>query len=170
MMVSSLNGKITNGDDPDIYQWTSEEDKKLFLSQKNIHNVIVMGSKTYESARDKIHLTPRILRIVLTKNPKRYINDTVKGQLEFSSETPEFLVKRLEQRGYIKMLLVGGSRMNASFFKSSLVNEVRLTLEPKLFGTGNNLVSEHELNVNLQLIHVQKLNARGTIHCVYKVL
>ncbi len=170
MMVSSLNGKITSGDDPDIYQWTSKEDNKQFFSHIKKHNLIVMGGKTYESSRDKIHLTKHTLRIVLTRNPKHYVNDTVKGQLEFTNETPTSLVKRLEQKGYNEMLLVGGSEINSLFFKSRLIDELHLTVEPKLFGTGKNLINESELNVNLQLIDIQKLNTRGTLHCVYKVL
>ena len=49
--VSSINGKITKGKDPNIYSWTSKEDSNFFFSLIKKHNLIVMGSKTYEAAR-----------------------------------------------------------------------------------------------------------------------
>src|SRR3989344_4584731 len=102
--VSSVNGKITKGSDPNIYKWTSDEDKKLFFSMIAKNNLIVMGSKTYEAARDKIRLSPNKLRIILTRNPKKYFKETVKDSLEFSSESPRELVKRLEKLGFENLL------------------------------------------------------------------
>lgn len=167
--VSSLNGKLTRGDDPNIYTWTSKEDSEIFFSFIKKHNLIVMGSKTYEAARNIIKLKKDKLRIVLTRNPGKYKGDIAKGMLEFSSESPKKLIKRLEKRGYKEMLLIGGTEINTIFLKNSFVDELHLTIEPLIFGRGKNLVLEEELDLSLTLLGVKKLNRQGTLHIVYKV-
>ena len=167
--VSSVNGKLTKGDNPDIYSWTSKEDSKIFFSLIEKHNLIVMGSKTYEAARTIIKLRPNKLRMVLTRNRRKYKSDMVKGSLEFTSESPKDLIKRLEKQGYKEMLLVGGTEINSAFLKNSLVDELHLTIEPILFGRGKDLLLEEELEVSLKLLSIKKLNANGTLHLRYRV-
>lgn len=167
--VSSLDGKITKGDDPNIYSWTSKEDKKLFFLLIKKHNLVVMGSKTYEAARDIIKLQKNKLRVVLTRNPEKYASSLVAGSLEFSSESPLKLVSRLEKAGYKEMLLVGGSTIATLFFKANLVDELHITIEPYIFGIGKTIVNE-ELDVSLRLISIKRLNKQGTLRLKYKVL
>ncbi len=167
--VSSLNGKITKGEDPNIYSWTSREDSNLFFSLIEKNNLIVMGSKTYDASRKVIRHQKNKLRIVLTKNPKKYLDQAINGMLEFSNENPLELIKRLRINGYKKMLLVGGGTINSLFFKHNLVNEIYLTIEPKIFGTGKNLIADGDLDLSLKLISIKKLNKQGTMLVKYKV-
>lgn len=167
--VSSLNGKITKGDDSNIYSWTSKEDTKLFFSTIEKHDLIIMGGKTYEAARSIIKLKPNKLRIVLTKTINKYRDHVVQGSLEFSNESPKALIKRLKMQGYLEMLVVGGGDINALFLKDKLVNEVHLTIEPFLFGKGKNLVSEGDFTASLRLLGINKLNSRGTLQLRYLV-
>lgn len=169
-MVSTVNGKITRGDDPYVTDWSSPEDMILFTNIKQQHNLIVMGSKTYEANKDRITLQKNILRVVLKKNITAYESDTVMGQLEFIKSSPTDLVKLLENRGYSRMLLAGGGEINASFFEAHLIDELHLTIEPYLFGKGNNLLSDLDLDVQLKLKSVKKLNQRGTLHAIYTIL
>lgn len=170
IMVSTINGKITRDDDPFVTDWSSPEDMILFTDLKSKYNLIVMGNKTYQANKDRIKLSKNILRLVLTKNPQDYKNQQVPEQLEFIHETPTQLIKNLEARGYKKMLLVGGSEINALFFKDNLIDELHLTLEPYLFGSGLNIIAEDELVVQLQLKSVEKLNQNGTLHAIYTIL
>lgn len=167
--ASSLNGKTTKGNNPNIYSWTSKEDSKLFFLQIKKHNLIVMGSKTYEAARKIIKLKKNKLRIVLTRNPNKYLDKIVKGSLEFSNESPQELINRLEKLGYKKMLLVGGSEIYRLFLKSCLVDELHITIEPYIFGKGKNLVSEEELGVPFKLLDIKKLNSNGALYLKYRV-
>ena len=168
--VSSLDGKITKGDDTNIYSWTSKEDAKLFFSLIKKHNLIVMGRGTYEAARAIIKLSPDRLRMVLTRNPERFRRFAVKGQLEFTSDTPSELVKRMEERRFNKMLLVGGSAISSLFFKENKIDEVWVTLEPYIFGRGKNLVEEIDLDISLKLINLTKLNKKGTLLLKYSIV
>ena len=169
VMLSSVDGKIIKGKNSNIYTWTSSEDQKYFFSLIKKHNLIVMGRETYETSRPVIKLEKGKLRIVLTRSPKKYSNQTIKGQLEFTDESPEKLLKRLSTLGYKNILLVGGGIINGLFLKQNLVDELFLTIEPMIFGIGKNIVEGQLLNTKLQLISIKKLNKTGTLLLKYKV-
>lgn len=168
IMVTSVNGKITRGDNPDVSAFSSKEDAQLFASFKSEFPVIIMGSGTYEVARAKIILSPKTLRIVMTRNPKKYTS--VPGQLEFTSESPKELIMRLKKAGIKKVMLAGGAEINALFLKDRIVDELRLTIEPVLLGEGKNLFSETILDVPMKLNSIKKLNAIGSLHMIYEVI
>lgn len=170
-IVTSVDGKSTKGRNPATYEWSSKEDKKHFSSLIKKHNLIVMGSNTYDAIKSYIKLTPDKLRVVMTKNPKKYAAHKVFGQLEFSNEPIKKLISRLENLGYEQMLLVGGATLITSFFKEKLINEIFLTIEPKVFGTGKGLVlEEQQLNIDLKLMSIKKLNPQGTLLLKYQVI
>lgn len=169
-MVMSVDGKTTQGNDPNIYTWTSSEDLVHFNSLKNNARVIIMGRKTYDSVKDKIKLTSQTLRLVVTNNPEKYIKLSVPDQFEFTSSKPLEIVNSLESRGYREALLVGGHILNRVFFNSKLVNKLVLTVEPIIFGQGLGLVADSLGSVSLQLESIKKLNERGTLVCRYNVL
>ncbi len=169
VMVSSLNGKITRGDDPSVTHWSSEEDQKLFAALIAKARLILMGRQTYEAGRERIKLQPGKLRIVLTRQPERFRDQAVTNQLEFTKEKPKELIKRLEAQGYKELLLVGGGKVNVMFLKEHLVSEIHLTIEPLLFGYGTPLVAEGLFDVPLQLVKIKRLNKNGTLHLTYKV-
>ena len=166
VMVSTVDGKITKWRDGDSFSWTSKEDQKQFLSVVRTSNLIVMGSKTYDLIKPK----PKkgVLRIVMTSDPRRYTALSVPGQLEFTDESPQTLVDRLSG-GFRQMFLVGGGAVNTSFFKEGLVDELWLTIEPRIFGKGKMIVSKEELDMKLQLVSFEKLNKQGTLLVKYQV-
>ncbi len=170
IMVSTVNGKITHSDDPDETGWSSTEDQTLFSSLKQTHNLIVMGSETYLANKKRMKLQNNVLRIVFTRNPKKYRTNEVTDRLEFVNTAPKKLVHNLESRGYTKMLLVGGSEVNALFFKNNLIDKLHLTIEPRMFGLGKNIIAEQDYAVQLQLVSVEKLNDSGTLHAIYQVI
>ena len=71
--------------------------------------------------------------------------------------------------GYKKILLVGGATINGLFLKQNLVDELFLTIEPKIFGYGKNIVEGNLLNTSLQLISIKKINKFGTLLLKYKI-
>jgi dihydrofolate reductase len=169
-MVSTVNGKITRGEESSIYQWTSKEDQNHFFTLLRQYSLIVMGSNTFEAARTIMRLEAGTLRVVLTTNPQKYEKEIVMGQLEFTDESPHALVKRLKKAGYTDLLLVGGATINSLFLQSELVDEVYLTIEPKLFGQGKDLLHSVPLDVQLQLLSTDTLNERGTLLLKYRVV
>ncbi len=169
-MVQTVNGKITEGDNSKVYKWTSLEDKKHFEEQIAKHNLIVMGSSTYEAAKKVIKPEPGKLRVVLTRDPARYKSEEIIGQLEFLTASAEQVVQQCESRGFTQMLLAGGGQINRLFFNAGLVNELYLTVEPKIFAEGKSIVDEQVEMVDLQLLEVNRLNEAGTILLHYQIL
>lgn len=159
--VVSSNGKLTNGSDPDIYKWTSKEDREFFFDKIAKSKLIIMGSGTYEAVRKQLKTQNKKLRIVLTSSPEKYKNEQIKGKLEFTSETPRQLYNRMID--HPKMLLVGGSKIYSAFMKDGLIDEIYLTIEPVLFGKGKNLFAEEDFESRLRLISIEQLNKTGTI-------
>ncbi len=168
-MVMSVDGKTTRHNAPDIYHWSSKEDQKHFFSLVEKHDVIVMGRRTYEASRPVIRLTPGKLRLIMTRSPEEFKKEAVPGQLEFTAASPGEIISGLSQKGYSEILLAGGGEINTLFLKENLVNELYLTIEPKVFGLGNPLVAAEALDINLSLESVEKLNIEGTLLLKYSV-
>ena len=177
--VISANGKLTRStrsvrsgqarEESNIYLWTSKEDQKFFASMLRKHSLIIMGSNTYKAAKSELKLSKDKLRIVMTRDPKKYVMDQVPGQLEFSNETPKELVNRLSHI-YKILLLVGGSEIFSLFFEAKLIDEAFLTIEPIVFGRGKNVLAEGDFGSTLKLLSIKKFNKKGTILLKYKVL
>lgn len=168
-MVMSADGKTTKWNNPRLYEWTSKEDQNHFFSLIKKNKVIIMGRKTFIAAKSVMKLSPKKLRIILTKTPEKYADLKVAGQLEFTNDSPEEIIKKLKSRGYTEVLLAGGEHVNALFFKAKLINEVWLTIEPAIFGSGNGLVVGEKLDIRMQLKDIKKLNNNGTILLKYQV-
>jgi len=50
------------------------------------------------------------------------------------------------------------------------VDELWLTIEPKIFGVGGSFVIEEKLDINLQLISCESANKQGTLLTKYTVI
>ena len=168
VFVSTLDGKITQWGRSPVKDWTSEEDQQYFKKTWNDSTVIVMGSSTYNVAPMKP--SPDNHLIIMTSTPDKYKAQQVDGQIEFTNQSPAELVAQYEELGVKQMTVVGGSHIATSFFKCECIDEVWLTIEPKIFGTGGSFVSDEKLYVNLELIEMEKVNERGTLITKYAVI
>lgn len=162
VMVSTLNGKITKGDNPNVGSWASSEDQKFFTDFKKNFKVSIMGSGTYEAAINDIDLSVERLRIVVTRDPKKYEGKTVPGKIEFTPKSPKEIVKELNGRGFDDILLLGGGEINRLFLEEDLVTDFYLTLEPKFFGKGRQVVVDGDYFLDFKLVDAKKLNHQGT--------
>lgn len=169
IMVASLDGVTNQGRKEDHHLWTSKEDQELFNNTRDNARLIIMGSKTYEGAKNFMEHSEKRLRIVLTKNPEKYASEKIDGQLEFANQDATTLLKNLESRGYTEGILVGGAHTNLQFLKENLVNEIWITIEPYLKGDGLHVASE-KIDAPLQLLSLEKLNEKGTLLLKYSVL
>ena len=168
VFVITLDGKITQWGDSPVKKWSSEEDQLYFKKIWDDSSLIVMGSSTYNVGTT----TPSPVHhlVIMTRTPAKYKNHEVVGQIEFTDQSPPELVGYYEKLGIKQLPVVGGSHIATSFFKAQCIDEVWLTIEPKIFGTGGNFVINEKLNIDLQLISVEKVNERGTLITKYAVL
>ncbi len=170
VMVQSINGKITRGEDSNVPAWTSAEDTEHFHSMVDRASLIIMGRHTYEAAKSSIKHKDGTLRVVVTSSPTNYQGEEVPHTLEFTDEKPEELIERLEKVGYTHGLLVGGGVLNSAFLSAGLVDDIYLTIEPHMFGVGRPLIEEANLDISLKLLESKKLNDQGTLLLHYQVV
>jgi dihydrofolate reductase len=168
VFVSTVDGKITKWGDPDVKKWSSRNDKDHFKKVWEDARLVVMGSNTFNASPPKP--SKKRLVVVVTHHPSFYKQYEIAGQVEFRNQQPADLIATLENEGYNEMLLVGGPQLATSFFRESLVDELWLTIEPKIFGVGGTLATDENLEVALQLTNIEKLNDRGTLLVRYSVL
>lgn len=159
MMAATADGKIakTSSHFPD---WTSKEDKKMFAEISKKHGVIIMGEKTFNTFPSPLK---NRLNVVFSKRKKPKKIEGVK----WVSGEPEKVLKKLEDMGYRSAILGGGSFLNTLFLEKKLINEIILTIEPKIFGEGLGLFNG-DFNVNLKLLELKKIN-NNSIIIKYKV-
>lgn len=168
-MVISADGKSTKWDLKD-QSWASPEDKTHLIKLISDNNLILMGGKTYEVAKNFIKPREEKLRMVVTRNPQRFSADSIEDQLEFTNKPVTELILDLEKRGFEQLLLLSGEGLNRQFFEAGLVDEIILTIEPKIFGSGNAIISETKLDLELKLLSYEKLNERGTLLLHYQII
>lgn len=158
LMATTSDGKIAKNSDH-FTNWTSPEDKKIFIEISKEFGLIMMGSKTFKTF--KAPLKNR-LNVVFSRETEERQNNVL-----WVNEEPEDVLKKLKSLGYKKALLGGGANLNTAFLKKKLINEIILTVEPKIFGSGISLFIE-EFNIDLELLELKKIN-KNSYQVRYKV-
>ncbi len=168
IFVTTLDGKITKWGNPDIRSWSSRDDQDYFDTIWSETRTIIMGAGTYDP--DPVKPVRNHLYLVLTRHPEKYKSKEVKNQLEFTDEQPEHLLERLGKQGEVTILVVGGPHVATLFLKAKLIDEIWLTLEPKIFGIGGNFVTEEKFDISLVLLNSEIINDQGTLINKYRVI
>ncbi len=159
IMAVSVDGKIAKNSEH-FANWTSPEDKKIFIETSKDFGMIIMGRKTFETFPAPL------------KNRLNIVFSSKEGPAQenvlWTNKEPEELLKELEKMGYKKALLGGGASLNTLFLKKKLINEIILTIEPKLFGSGISLFND-DFDINLELLELKKINKNSYL-AKYKVI
>src|SRR3989344_2940736 len=165
MMAMTADGIIAKTKDQKA-DWTSPADKKAFIAETKKHGVIIMGETTFETIGRPL---PGRLNLILSMTPEQYQDRKQAGVLEFKKGSAEEIVKMLEVRGFEAAVVGGGARTNSFFLKAGLVDEILITVEPKIFGLGLNFTEGEDLDLNLELIETKEIGDNAVL-LRYKVL
>ena len=149
MMAMTLDGKIAKNDNhfPD---WTGSADKKLFVKITKKAGVMIMGSKTFDAIGKPL---PGRKNIVMTRDRSRR---SVGTELIFTDQSPASILENLGKMGYVEVVLAGGSIVNSLFARDQLIDEIIITVAPRVFGTGISFFAD-EMDQQLELIAVETL-------------
>ncbi|MFA7319395.1 MAG: dihydrofolate reductase family protein [Parcubacteria group bacterium] len=160
VMAATLDGRIakTSNHFPD---WTSREDKKFFQRVSKEAGVVIMGEKTFATFPSP--LKDR-LNVVFTMEENQPVIEGVK----WVKGEPEEVLKELEKMGYGTAILGGGAAVNGMFLEKKLIDEIYVTIEPKIFGDGLSLF-KGDFEVNLKLKEIEKINDNSVV-LKYEVL
>ena len=161
VMVMTTDGVIAKESIHNPMKWTSKEDKELFKETSKEFGVLIMGQNSYDAIGSAL---PGRLTIVLTRQNRT----DEPGLLEHKQGTAKEILKELEERGYQKALICGGTFVNSFFLQENLIDEIQITIEPKIFGQGLRIFDKIDVEQNLELLEMKKLN-NNTINLLYKI-
>ncbi|GAB1489455.1 hypothetical protein MASR2M8_19080 [Opitutaceae bacterium] len=155
--AQSLDGFITRHDEPGA-KFTSAEDKAWFGRTLQEFDASILGGVTYRAERALFlnNRKPGRQRVVMTRQPEAHAADAMPGMLEFTADAPAALVGRLRDDGHRRCALLGGAQIHRQFLEAGLVDELWVTLEPRLFGSGTPLVGG-KVDIALHLLGTEAL-------------
>ena len=147
-MAITADGKIAKNKDH-FANWTSKEDKQVFIQTSKDFGMIMMGYNTFKTF-------PAPLKNRLNVVFSEKAGEELEG-VKWVSGEPEKVLNELENLGFKKALLGGGTGLNTLFLQKKLINEIILTVEPKIFGSGLSLFND-DFDINLELLELKKIN------------
>jgi dihydrofolate reductase len=154
-MAVTADGKIARNS-MELIDWTGRADKQYFVQVTRKAGVMIMGSKTFDTIG---RVLPGRRNIVMTRNKSRTSQDK---DLIFTDQTPGQILKGLETQGFKTATLIGGSVVNTLFIKEGLIDEIHVTLVPRIFGRGLSLFHE-SLDIDLELLESKPLDHGSTL-------
>lgn len=161
VMAATADGKIARNSSH-LVDWTGRRDKQLFVRLTREAGVMVMGSKTYQTIGRPL---PGRKNVVLTRDPAKFSNEP---DLFFTDQRPERIIADLEGQGVESVALIGGAEVNSLFLRDRLIDEIYLTIVPKIFGTGLSMFSE-AADFSLKLLGSSELD-EDSILIRYKMI
>lgn len=140
--AQSLDGFIARHGQPGT-DFCSEADSAFLSSALKDFDSLIFGRKTFDTLRHRIlnSKTKRFLRKILTRSPDAYRDLAQADQVEFTDAPPADILAELARRGRRRCALLGGGEAYTRFLEAGLVDELWLTLEPRLFGIGTPLAT-----------------------------
>jgi len=163
-MTITPNGLIAKEKDN-----TSYLSKAVFVRYdklcKKIGNLII-GRRTYDVSVAENAFPYPGLNVVLTN---KHIKNKWGSQVIFTNRSPKEVLKLLKERGFKTALVGGGGKLNSSFMKERLVDEIYLEVTPMIFGKGIKVFEDSNFEAKLELLGVKKLSS-NEIQLHYKIL
>ena len=135
--------------------WTSKEDKRHFSEVTKRIGAMIMGSTTYDTIGRPL---PGRRMFVMTNRPDDY---RIQGLEPLTGEAAEICAK-LEKTGVKELAVIGGGKVYGQFMAAGLVDELILTVEPHVFGTGITLFAQ-ALDQKLRLISLERLGENSAV-------
>ena len=162
LAATTLDGKIAKHS-KHFTDWTSSEDKKHMRQIMNKCDVILVGNNTYKTA-----IKPLSKRNCLVLSRSFTTIKQINNNLVYINPEKINLKKYLTKQKYKTICILGGTSIYSWVLKNNMLDEIYLTIEPIIFGTGLNLFDIKIKKRQLKLITSQKLNKAGSILLHYK--
>ena len=121
-MGITANGVIAKEDDDTSF--ISDVEWESFKEMSKRTGNFIMGGRTYEvSAASNDFPYPDCLNIVMTKRP---IENKWGDNVVITNKYPKEVLQLLEEKGFEIAFVGGGGKLNASFMKENLIDEILL--------------------------------------------
>lgn len=163
-MATSITGKTTSGQDGT--SWVESPDIERMDAEMIDCGVMIMGKKTYESFGNDLPIGKALL-VIMTQD-KGLLGNNQDGII-FTDKHPRKVIEMISGKGFSKALLAGGEKLNSSFLKNNLINEIRVIIKPLIIGQGKSLFDVKVTDKKLKLVSSTQLT-NDSIELVYEVL
>lgn len=161
--TQTINGYIAT--ETDETPWSVASWKNYYKITKDFKAQII-GRRTYQiMSKDNLFKKIGNPYTVVVSN----FSPAERGNNIAYAKSPIEALEAVKDQRISKVVIAGGGKLNASFMKVNLVDEVWLDIEPLVFGSGTKLFYETFFKTKLKLMSVKKLS-ENTIHVRYKVL
>ncbi len=165
-LATTPNGMIATIDDDT--SWVTETEWAGFSGMIKKAGNMVVGRRTYEVMlkNDEFNKSDfnKIKIIVLSGSTVKVHN----SKLVSIAKSPQEALNALEKQGFKTIMVCGGGRLNASFMRENLIDEIYLDIEPIMIGRGIRLFTEADFERKLELIKAKELS-KNEIQLHYKV-
>lgn len=157
----SADGYIGADENHRATSWTTKADTKFFVAKTRELGTVIMGKKTFATFNKPL----KDRRLIIYTHYPESLN--VEG-VESTSEEPRDLIRKLEREGANGVAICGGTSIYTQFVNANVVDELYLTIMPKLFG-GGVLLFNQLVDKELQLLSSEKLSDDNTVLLHYKL-
>lgn len=152
-IATSADGFIaTNEGNSD---WVSEVDAAPFESAAKERGAIILGRKTFEQFQGEIYPMHDVINYVVTSDIAK---ESADKSVVFLSGDPKSMVRKMEDDGITRALLVGGSHANATFIQAGLIDKVIISVHPLFLGSGMSIFAGTELVQKLHFDMVEQMD------------
>jgi dihydrofolate reductase len=162
-MAISVDGYIAKRDDNT--DWVCNMDWRVFSRMLRDAGCIVMGRRTYEVSGEDFPYDCD-LNIVMTSDSS--LHGKLSKKVIFTDKNPRGIVDLAKGRGFDSLLVIGGGKTNAAFLEEGLIDEIFLSLHPKVLGDGIKLFDGGDIDVDLERLGVKQLE-EGLVQLHYRV-
>lgn len=129
-------------------------------------DTVIMGRKTYDQAlsfEEAPYSSKRAIVFSRAAQPSPYAG------LEFTSEPPQDVVRRLKEEDGGMIWLVGGREISELLIANELVDELIVSIHPKILISGIPLVASKECAVDLKLVTYEVFKS-GLVQLRYEIV
>jgi len=158
----SLDGFIAtkNGNS----DWVDPKDEARYEAEVEKCGCVLTGRITFDQYKDDF-LSKDAVTFVCTRDKKRQDTDKVK----FLSGSPEEILKKIEESGFSKIIICGGGEINGLFASVGLVNEIFISVCPRVLGEGIPLFGSFKPKLKLELLSTNE-DIPGITQNYYRVI
>lgn len=141
-----------------------ENNEEDFLSRKNWNTLVelahkagrmIWGRKTYEVVqtweKEYQEEIKDVKKVIVSSDP-----DFDPGESYELVSTPKDAIKKLSGEGFSEAILSGGAKLNTSFAKDSLIDEIILNIDSVIIGKGIPLFLPDNFDLDLKLLGTKR--------------
>ena len=109
---------------------------------------VIMGSVTYQ-------MFAPVMKDVFAKLKVVVLSSKDAGEGVYSAKTAKEAVRYLEQEGFEKACVLGGTKTYNAFLEAELADDLFFNLFPVVIGGGGSLESAHDKTLNYKLVEAK---------------